>query len=186
MRALMALSAVLLLASGCTHGSPSPTKPSPNPPSRRLAATKHVLPYLSTAPPPSAGSVNTKERHVPGDGFYSKSQQKCSEIPYPGAITFAYSAYQCWIGTWISRRLGTQADFYVLGFAPKSHRHRPVMLAGRANGRVSVVALRDGLGTPSMDNFGRDCVVVRYRHSHARSYYRPSRHRLVPYCRWRT
>lgn len=138
---------------------------------------------MGARPRASADGVNTKERHVVGDGFYSKSQQKCSEIPYPGVVIASYRGYQCWIGTWISRRFGTQGDFYIFGFVPNSR--RDVLLAGRANGRVAVVRLREGLGRASMRNFGRYCAVISYAKSDVRSFYSPSSNQLVGFCRWK-
>lgn len=106
-------------------------------------------------------------------------------MPFPGPLIRFYAMHECWLALWHDPRRGQLNIIYMLGYAPRSHRTRQVMLVGPGNAPLHVVPLQDGLGPAAVKGLGRFCAVIGYGQSRTKSYYEPTHNRFVSFCRWR-
>ncbi len=153
----------------------------------RSTTSRPVIPSQSKNNPQSstiATPTIDKEMHVSGDGFASKYAAKCSNVPFPGSIIIAFNIHECWMGYGGSSK---STELYLLGYPPDSGHRRQVMIVSSVyvNSRSGVVNLRNDAGQAFMVNFGRSCAVIGYRRSKTKTYYSPSKHRVVSSCSWR-
>jgi hypothetical protein len=189
---LLAVSAI----AGCTQGSSMvarrslPDSTSASAPadtkSRRTAAPSRlpVMP-LRVSPTGRLLHVYDVNQHVTGDQLELKYYQRCGDMPFPGEVAAAYQMHQCWIA--VHRGTGPKAGdlMYLFGYLPGSHRRKQVVLVAVPNQSARTIHLPDRGGSAGMVQFGNTCAVIGYAHSTRRLYYKPSKHHLVRFCRWR-
>ena len=91
--------------------------------------------------------------------------------------------HDCWIAGWGDVDRDFSPVFYLLGYVPRTHRRRQVMVAGY-DGSTNTVELPRFMGKAHITDLGRYCAVIKYGTAGRTIYYEPTRNRFVGFCHW--